>query len=149
MSCRIPLALCALSLCCLLAGCSGNKTYPVAGKVLVNGQPAGGVVVVFSPVNNPNTMDKKPSAITRDDGTFAVSTFGAEDGAPPGEYSVTVFWPGKPKASGPPKGLGGDDERGGDAPDQLKGKYRDPQGSGLKVTIKAERTELPPFDLTN
>jgi hypothetical protein len=150
MSCRILSGLCVLSLCCLLAGCSSStKTYPVTGKVLVNGQPAGGAVVVLSLVSNPGTMDKKPSGIARDDGTFVLSTFGSEDGAPPGEYYVTVFWPAKPKGpGGQVKGFAVD-ERSGDAPDQLNGKYRDPKSSGLKVTIKAERNELPPFELKN
>ncbi|HEX4611846.1 MAG TPA: hypothetical protein VH092_26865 [Urbifossiella sp.] len=135
----------------LAAGCSGGKLYPVTGKVLVNGQPAGGAVVVFNPAANPATMDRKPTGFAKADGTFVVGTFKDDDGAAPGEYLVTLAWPGQPpaaKAAGP-KGLGGGDERALDGSDQLKGKYRDPQTSGIKVTIQAGPNDLPPFDLKN
>ena len=133
----------------LAAGCSSKKGYKVAGKVLVNGQPAGGATVVLSPAGNPQTMDKKPNAMTRDDGTFELSTLADGDGVEPGDYLVTITWPGKPKPSARPKGMsGGDDERA-TTPDQLRGKYADPQSSGLKITVKPEANELAPFDLKN
>jgi hypothetical protein len=135
----------------LLAGCGGGaKIYPTSGKVTVNGTPAAGALVILHQVGNPDTMDKKPSGLTKEDGTFVLNTNTADDGAAAGEYYVTVIWAGKPKPAGQPKGLAGtDDERGGDAPDQLKGKYRDPKSSGLKVTIKPERNALPTLELTN
>ncbi len=132
----------------LAAGCS-KKGSKVTGKVLVNGQPAGGATVVLTPVANPKSMDKKPNALTRDDGTFELNTLADGDGVEPGDYLVSITWPGKPKPSAQPKGLsGGDDERA-TAADQLRSKYADPQSSGLKATVKAEATELPPFDLKN
>jgi hypothetical protein len=131
------------------AGCSSSKGYPVTGKVVVNGQPAGGAIVVLTPVANPGTMDKKPSGMAKDDGTFVLNTLTESDGVAPGEYLVSITWPGKPRPSGPAKGLaGGDDERA-TTPDQLRGKYSDPQTSGLKVTIKAESNPLQPFELKN
>ncbi|HEX3150569.1 MAG TPA: carboxypeptidase-like regulatory domain-containing protein [Gemmataceae bacterium] len=143
-------SLAALALCFLIAtGCGPSKGYPVSGKVLVNGQPAAGAIVVLTPVSNPGTMDKKPSGMTKEDGTFELMTFKEGDGAPPGDYLVSIIWPGKPKSSGTPKGLsGGEDERASST-DQLRGKYSDPQNSGLTVKIEAKANQLQPFDLKN
>ena len=131
------------------SGCGSPKGYPVSGKVLVNGQPVAGAIVVLTSAANPGTMDKKPSGMTKDDGTFVLNTLTESDGVVPGDYLVTITWPGKPKASGAPKGLGGGEDERAMTTDQLKGKYSDPQGSGLKVTIKTESNQLPPFELKN
>jgi hypothetical protein len=135
---------------CAFAGCSGGRLAPVTGKVLVNGQPAGGAVVVFNPAANPNTMERKPTGFCKADGTFVVGTFKDDDGAAPGEYLVTLSWPGAaPAAKAAPKGLAGADERALDGSDQLKGKYRDPLISGIKVTITPGPNDLNPFELKN
>ena len=106
-------SLSALVLCLLaVSGCSSSKGYPVSGKVLVNGQPAAGAIVVLTPVANPGSMDKKPSGMTKDDGTFVLNTLTDSDGVVPGDYLVTITWPGKPKSSAPPKGLAGGDDGG-------------------------------------
>jgi hypothetical protein len=141
-------ALAAGTACLALLGCGGGRLAPVTGKVLVDGAPAAGAVVVFNPAANPGTMERKPTAMTRADGTFTVGTLTADDGAAPGDYLVTVVWPGAPaKAKGPPKGLGGEDERVADGGDQLRGRYRDPQTSGLKVAVASGPNALPPFQL--
>jgi hypothetical protein len=137
-----------LALTLATSGCSSGKRYKVTGKVLVNGQPAAGAIVVLTPTGNPGTMDRKPSAVAGADGTFALNTLAADDGVAPGDYLVTVTWPGKPVSGGRPKGLGGDDERA-TTPDQLRGKYSDPQQSGLKVTVEPRDYELAPIDLSN
>ena len=138
----------AALLLAVAAGCS-KKGYKVTGKVLVNGQPAAGAMVVLSPAGNPQTMDKKPLAMTKDDGSFSLNTFTDDDGVVAGDYLVTITWPAKPKAAGGQMSLGGGEDERASALDQLRGKYSDPKASGLKATVKAEATELPPFDLKN
>src|SRR5262245_17492557 len=65
--------------------------YPVRGKVLFDGQPAAGARIQFHPVT-PSERAKYPSAKVEADGSFALTTFENKDGAPPGEYLVTVRW---------------------------------------------------------
>ncbi|QDV39143.1 hypothetical protein [Tautonia plasticadhaerens] len=87
-----PVALAALG----LAGCSSGDrvaTYPVAGRVVVGGEPAAGAFVVFHPVAAPVAEGAgNPSAQVRRDGSFALTTFDEADGAPAGDYAVTVQW---------------------------------------------------------
>jgi hypothetical protein len=142
------LPVCSIAL--LAAGCANGGLSPVTGKVLVDGQPAGGAVVVFNPAASPATMDRKPTAFTRPDGTFTIGTLKEDDGAAPGDYLVTVVWPGAaPAAKTAVKGMAGADERAVEGGDQLKGKYRDAPTSALKVTVRPGSNDLPPFDLKN
>src|SRR5262245_1271838 len=86
-----------LLLFCLAPGCSdgavGLKTYPVRGSVLVNGEPAKGMVVTFQNTDkNAPGNAVHPVAVTDDQGKFALSTNADKDGAPEGEYVVLFFW---------------------------------------------------------
>lgn len=118
-------------------GTNWPKRYPVSGKVLVDGKPAERAVVTFHPLA-PHSDGKSyaPSTFTDDDGAFKLTTIDAGDGAPPGEYAVTIV------ANYVSKG--GQDVQ---VPDLLKGKYADPKSTPLKVTVKAESNALSPFDL--
>jgi hypothetical protein len=149
MARRASPVLVALALLLTAPGCSSGKRYKVTGKVLVNGQPAAGAIVVLSPAADPGTMDRKPCGVARDDGTFSLNTLTDDDGIAPGDYLVTITWPGKPTPSAAPKGLGGMDDERATTTDRLRGRYSDPQQSGLKVTIEPRAYDLPPFELTN
>src|SRR6184192_2904523 len=59
-----------LALALAAPGCSSGKRHKVTGKVLVNGRPAAGAIVVLTPAGDPGTMDRKPSAVAGEDGTF-------------------------------------------------------------------------------
>src|SRR5262245_59099450 len=118
-------ALLTLAGCVALSGCGrgGPKFYPVTGKVLVDGHPAEHALVVFHPVNaGPDAL--KPHAAVGPDGTFTLTTNTTGDGAPAGEYLVTVEWwlSGVKKVSDP------------DVPSKnhLPAKYAKPESSGLK-----------------
>lgn len=96
------------AVCCLAAvGCgkSGSGTVPVAGKVVVNGKPAAGAVVTFHP-DGAAADAPRPTARTGDDGRFQLTTKAAGDGAPAGEYRVTVTWNAPPAGR---KGVEGED----------------------------------------
>ncbi|MFO0799313.1 MAG: hypothetical protein U0804_17740 [Gemmataceae bacterium] len=77
------------------AGCGGGQPRPVlhdvVGRVEVYDRPAGGARVAFHPVDRNRT--ERPVAISRADGSFALTTYTVGDGAPAGEYVVTVLWP--------------------------------------------------------
>ncbi|HEY1065317.1 MAG TPA: hypothetical protein VGE52_04380, partial [Pirellulales bacterium] len=65
--------------------------YPVTGKVLFKGKPAPGATVVLTPAKPlPNVPTPRANVLA--DGTFKASTYDSDDGAPQGEYKVTVIW---------------------------------------------------------
>lgn len=126
-----------------LAGCGESKpaTVPVAGRVTLNGQPAAGALVVFHPRDKGRENDPKPLATAADDGTYALTTFEDKDGAPAGEYGVTVVWLVKGKAA---KFTIGD---GGGGTDKLGGRYGNPQQPKLTASVKPGQPNAFDFEL--
>lgn len=132
-----------LALLLAAAGCGGAArppAYPVSGRVLdAAGRPAEKAVVTFHRAGaGPN--DARPSGRVEADGSFRLSTYAENDGAPAGEYAVTVVWPGPP-----PKDLRGDP--GEEGPDRLSGRYRDPAKAAWRVTVGEGPTTLDLFQL--
>lgn len=92
---RLPLPISGLLClgCLTLAGCSGTSRtdlYPVAGSVRVNGRPAADAVVTLYPVNGPAAEEARPNGRADEAGHFTLTTHTSGDGAPAGEYRVTV-----------------------------------------------------------
>ena len=123
-----------LSVFSLHAACSSKPAdeedrkpvFPVKGKVLVGNKPAASAFLLFVPVNEPaESKDPRPRAEVQPDGSFALSTYGEEDGAPAGDYIVTLTWP--------------DEEQS----DRLKGRFSDPTKSKLRAKVKPEPNDLP------
>ncbi len=122
----------------LMVGCSSSGPAPVSVKGTVKtkkGQPCDNALVVLHPTAKDRLNDPKPVATTDAEGKFVLTTFAVDDGALPGDYSVTVVWPGK---SGPESkfSLSGEGAAGG--ADQLKGKYGNPSQPLLKATVPAQ-----------
>jgi hypothetical protein len=137
--CLLPTAFCLL----FVVGCArdGRKpVYPVHGKVLdSNNKPAAGALLVFHLIDPADQDITKPLAHVADDGTFALTTYVKDDGAPEGEYAVTIEW--QQPSSNP-----FDKKKQG--PDQLKGRYSDPAKS--KIHFKVEKkpdNEVPAIQL--
>jgi hypothetical protein len=134
--CLCLMALAAFAL--VASGCGGSentKTYPVKGKLEVNGQPAGGVTLVFITDPPDETKTYIPMAVTESDGSFSVSTFRSKDGAPAANYKVSLFWP---------------EWRKGfkiSSTDRLNKEF-DGNKTPLKATVEAKDNELPPFQIT-
>jgi len=82
-----------LLLAVILGGCSRQAptidVHPVTGQVTYNGKPAAGAHVTFHPKVQ-QIAHPVPSAKADPQGNFSLTTYRAEDGAPIGEYSVTV-----------------------------------------------------------
>src|SRR5262245_26029225 len=116
----------AVILSAVVSGCSRSASsrpqkpvHPVRGQLLVGGQPAVGAFVFLVPVDEPpDPTEPRPRAEVGKDGSFEVSMYGDRDGAPVGEYIVTVLW----------EGEGGYD--------RLKGQYSDAKRSKLRASIK-------------
>jgi hypothetical protein len=125
-----------LSFCwCIISCADRHPAHPVRGKLLINSKPAADADIMLYHQGDWGETRIEPYAHTKADGTFALSTYAENDGAPVGEYNVRVTWP-----------IAGGGPRGG--PDRMQGKYADPRKTPLKVTINKETTELPTFELT-
>jgi hypothetical protein len=122
-------------------GCSrDDRTYPAEFQVLSQKQPATGATVVLHPVGNADPAAPRPTGKVDEAGVVKLSTFGENDGAPPGDYVVTVVW--YDVTSTPEQAVA---IKGGD---KLKGKYRRPDGPAApRVTIQKQPNQLPPLEL--
>jgi hypothetical protein len=138
---------CALALATLgLASCGGGrnfpKVYPVKGKVLINGQPAADCQLQLHRTTEDLSVAVTPQAVTDKNGQFRITSFNTNDGAPEGEYVVTIT---RRERSGLMK-------QDFDGPDELGGAYEKIEKTkGLKgfvVQVGRQPLELPPFELT-
>ncbi len=149
----VTYCLCLVSTWCLGCGSSTDRGYihhdeelfPVSGQVLFEGKPASNASITFhrtesgpavetesgeegAPLNPRGTCDKA--------GKFQLFTYALGDGAPAGDFVVTVSWQ-------DPENRGRDDNY----PELLPKRYQDPKTSGLKVQLKQGHNVLPAFEL--
>jgi hypothetical protein len=125
----------------LFAGCGDGRVtvYPTSGQVFVKGKPAEGAYIVFHPQDGGDSKVPRPYATTNAEGKFQLTTYELEDGAPAGNYKVSIVWRPMPKSQLEAEG-----------PDRLGGKYSNPASSGLAVEIgKEPNNTLKPFQLTH
>lgn len=124
-----------------LSACSEEDripVHPVQGKVTYGKKPATGAVVVLRPTSPSQPQELLPRGEVGADGSFQLSTYVKGDGAPVGEYAVTITWPQqKIDAAGDPM-IG---------PDLLRGRFNKPRSSPWKVQIHEGNNELKPFQL--
>lgn len=131
-----------------LAGCEPAKpsAVPAGGKVTFkkSASEAAGALVVFHPTDPAaeKRMGGKPFGKVGSDGTFKLTSYAEGDGAPEGEYGVTIDLRAKGKESGFSLGDGG----GGGAP-RLNPKYSNPQQPFTKVTVKKGEPNEFTFDV--
>jgi hypothetical protein len=80
-----------------LAGCGERNArpvvHPVEGQLLVGGLAPAGAHLAFRPRNGDAAGHAIPTGLTGPDGTFRLTTFSPNDGAPAGDYVVTIIWP--------------------------------------------------------
>lgn len=110
--------------------------FPASGAITFRGQPIPGASITLHPVT-PVENVPKPRANVAKDGTFNLRTYGAETGAPEGEYKVTVLWY-KPIKNGPDFTSG---------PNVIPPKYTQPETTDIQVRIAAEQNNLPTIQL--
>lgn len=123
----------------VLVSCSRESrpsVHPVHGVVTFQKKPATKAVVVLRPVAPGLLKDTLPHGEVGPDGTFRIGTYAVDDGAPTGEYIVTITWPETKLEPG-----GGESIEG----DRLNGRYAEPTKSPWKVRIKEGKNELDPF----
>ncbi|MBY0458149.1 MAG: carboxypeptidase-like regulatory domain-containing protein [Gemmataceae bacterium] len=136
---RLAILLVALTALCGCGDGSNRKPlFPTEGKLLIKGQPAGGVTVFLHSTDPNETEPTRPFATTNPDGTFTVTTVTANDGAPAGEYVVTLLY--EPLDSPLTRAKG--------KPPSIDKKYANPKTSPLRAVIEAKaQNTLAPFDV--
>ncbi len=124
------------------AGCAKDdkvKLYPVKGKVIVDGKPVEGALLTMYAKSSEPKLQQAVTATTKSDGSYAVGTYEPEDGAPAGEYTVTIFhFPPDAQAIM---------MRTGVVPNLLPAQYSDPMKSSLTIEVKEQANEIAPFKL--
>jgi hypothetical protein len=135
-------ALACAALLCGIAGCSlgqkGPVCSPVHGKVTSKGKPLAEAMVVLHRIGGNVEGNQKPIAYTAADGSFSLTTFKQNDGAPPGEYAITVEL----------RAL----QTGGEEPvrngaNTLPPQYAKPNTSTLKYTVVEGENQIPIIDI--
>jgi hypothetical protein len=117
---------------------SGRKAvHPVRGQILVDGKPAAQAQVLFHPAEK-DTDQLQPAGQTDDEGYFNLTSYVNSDGAPAGDYTVTVTWFRVFR-------------RGDEAIRQnvLPRRYAVPDSSQLKVTVNKGKNELSALQLSS
>jgi hypothetical protein len=121
----------------VVAGCGGGDegpqiekqpTVPVTGILTYRGKPVGDASVTFF------SLDGKVAPYGKTDaaGTFNLSTYGSQDGAPPGKYKVTAAVSGVKEIE--PGVL--DDEPKGGFKSPIPVKYSNSQTTDILVEVK-------------
>jgi hypothetical protein len=161
------LSVSAIGLLCLgFAGCTGKSgpkltTYPVSGKITLNGEAVEGATVMFQPAN-PGGDVQGASGVTDKNGVYKLGSQKAGDGCMAGDFNVTVT----KFESATPTGEAKTDlsvaeqtklmeeaykgqTAGAKGPTNLiPQKYSAGTTSGLTATVKPEGPNDFPFDLT-
>ena len=122
-----------LFLSLITIGCGGERkppnpkpVIPVSGVILVDGKPVEGIQIKFHAVTPDPENATLSMAKTDDEGAFVAWTYRADDGVPPGEYTLTF-----------------DDQSQAKPhlrsnPDLFRGKYSDPKTSKFKLTVSED-----------
>ena len=125
----------------LLAGCGGEQRLvcvPVQGQMLYNEQPLAEAMVVFHPLGDQLKTAPKPQAQTDSEGKFQLTTLGLNDGAPWGEYAITVELRELIQ-------VGEEATRNGR--NLLPAQYAKPESTPLRYTVVRGNNEIPPLRL--
>jgi hypothetical protein len=123
-----------------LSGCAKSDhqaVYPVRGRVFYRGKPTANAMVTFHPVSDNRPETVRPVGRVDNQGYFTLTSYAKDDGAPEGEYQVTVVWF---LASRPV----GDETV---SKNYLPEKYGRVESSHLRVSVPKGGTELQPFEL--
>lgn len=140
--------LCLAGAVILGIGCSpkaGVSTVPVTGIVTIDGSPAEGIAVTFSP-QSPGA--RTAAGITDANGRFTLNTPGGGEGAVPGSYKVVFAAVGGGQAApaGDPRAAGG--ALSPEQMKQIKEAQAKPPAGGPAIKLPAKYTSVDTSDFT-
>lgn len=139
-----------LGLCIpLLTGCGNSGDLlplnSVTGQVRCDGEPLEGASVVFYPVGGSERLqDLRPRGTTNVDGRFQLQTYLPGDGAPVGEFKVTIEWYGKPA---PEDSTNERHDAIKMRPNLLLETFAAPESTPVNATISNGNNTLEPFQV--
>jgi hypothetical protein len=162
----MTLAIFALAGSCVSCSGTAEGLSSVSGKIVCNGQPASGAVLVFHRESGAEGLPAEvasivPSAIAGADGSFTLESQPVGYGAAPGKYKVLVQWP---EGSDEDKLRSNTKTRTASVagkkvnvtrrtkldpimPDRLKGRYMDSSKPQFHAEVKPGRTDLGTLEL--
>lgn len=127
-------------------GCSGKPgekpVFPVRGRVTFENKPMAKALVSFHSAD-PADRSTPAHATADDQGNYVLHTYRADDGAPAGDYIVTVYWP-APRPRAAPKGEYVDpvDADQLNTVDRLKNQYSTVAVSKLRAKVEPRDNEV-------
>jgi hypothetical protein len=113
------------------AGCSdlrpkdARPVFAVNGTLTLQNKPMNGALITFHSASSQLTAQGSADA----NGKYSLTTYLSDDGAPEGEYVVTIYWP---EENAKPT----DDPDPPLPPDRLKEAYAHPKTTKLKATVR-------------
>jgi hypothetical protein len=133
----------AASLLVAAAGCGSKQdpnrllVFPASGKLNIQGKIPAGAFLVLHPKNPAAGVESvRPRAHVKPDGSFELSSYESNDGAPAGEYAVTVEWRQTIKYPSGDAGPG---------PNLVPPKYTRPETSPVVIKIAEGTNQLDPI----
>jgi hypothetical protein len=157
---RLPLIPLALAALFLIPACGRDegfrfRVHPASGEIRFKNQPVPNAFVRFQPVDPatvqvPDGQEGLPVLLTTatdEQGKFSMSTYFADDGVPAGDYNVVVL-PGTgaqedvESSDGPRRSA-----KPSPADRLIPPKYRKPETTTLKATVKPGEENHFVFDL--
>lgn len=142
MKLRVAARLAPWTCLLVLIGCSSNnqpECFAVRGQVKFNNKPVGDAMVTFHPQVEPAVPVPRPTAICDAQGNFSLTTFRQNDGAPPGDYAITIELREERMVG---------EEMVRDGKNVLPAKYASKETSGLNYRVVAGSNEVPTLELT-
>jgi hypothetical protein len=131
------------ALALLAAGCGKappkpwEKVVPAKGVVKYKGKPLGGAMITLIPKDSTFPDSVRPSATSKEDGSFELGTYSQSDGAPAGAYKALVLhFPVVGPKDNPSPG-----------PNDLPAKYARPDSTDLTVEVSESAAALQPLEL--
>jgi hypothetical protein len=120
-----------------MSGCGETRVpvYPVSGKVNYQGRPPVGAQVVLQPLKGADPESVLPMGQVRQDGSFTITSYDPDDGAPEGDYVAIIRW------------YKFDKDRGGPGPNVIPAAYGSAKSSPIKVSVNTAPTNIPPITI--
>lgn len=144
---KLVTLLVATAITATLSGCGGNGEKPVFkvhGKLMSDGKPMAKAEIAFLPTD-PAERGLQARATADTDGRYELYTYRPGDGAPAGEYVVTIYWPTpltKKQAAMLEKAETIEAKETFVSPDLLKGAYSTARKTTLKATVSEKDNEI-------
>ena len=135
-----------LFFCTMILGCGEESSFkstvpvfPASGKIIHLGKPLAGVILIFHSTDVNQKI--KSQATTDNDGKFVATTFKTADGAPEGDYTITLVVPSNESDSSR-EDAATEGQFRKEGPVRFPSKYQNPTTSPLKVKVIKNQSDL-------